>query len=91
MPFTSRGREYSGIEVGLASGMIRPGSGRLRKLRRYLAADAISANKRRQTQAKTPVRAATRQPPRGQPAKMTSIEQERQRRKMVRMGLLKTK
>ncbi len=90
MPFTSRGREYTGIEGRLATGMIRPGSGRLRKLRRYLVSDAIAANKRRPRPQRRPG-AATRQPPRGEPAKMTPIEQERKRRKMVRMGLLKEK
>jgi hypothetical protein len=86
MPFTSRGREYSNIEVGLATGMIRPGSGRLRKLRRTLAGEAVRASKKRKQQAQRP--SAPPRRPVAAPVK-SPIERERQRRRLTRMGLLK--
>ena len=85
MPFTSRGREYSGIEVGLASGMIRPGSGRLRRLRRDLAKEAIQANKSRRSRARQMSTAAPRRPPKASPPKTSPIELERRRRRLARM------
>ena len=95
MPFTSRGREYSNIEGGLATRAFKPWGGKLKKLRKELVRDAISARKGRQNRAKSMKRnvPARRGAGRGigKAASLPAIEQERKRRKLERMGLLKGK
>ncbi|MCG7854109.1 MAG: hypothetical protein MIO92_16460 [Methanosarcinaceae archaeon] len=91
MPFTTRGTEYSKIEGGLATGMLPPWGGKLRKLRKELAGEAVRDSERRQAQAES---MANRPAPRPAvapqtPAEISPIEQERKRRKMIRMGLLR--
>lgn len=91
MPFTTRGREYSKIEGGLATGMLRPWGGKLRKLRKELGGEAARDSERRQAQAESAANKPAQRPaaPQKAPVELSPLEQERKRRKMVRMGLLK--